>query len=679
MTDATIPRGPGASQIELAEVRVGVQGFGWPLSARALKTRFSARLNDPTARQDLAIGIADWQGDLALAPLRASGRVHAVRLPLHLLAPYLAMPLRVMNAEAGFDGSVTLAQGGQGASVGASNGLNVSANGKLLLGDVQIDALDGVESGSNGEPLLSWQALSLDPVELAIKPGAAARLAIGEAVLSELGARLIITEQGRFRLPGLSAPVASAAASGSASAPASAPASAAVANGGPSAVTPSAAASSASGTPPPAALPWDLRVGGIALHRSRIDFEDHFIRPNYSAALTELEGRLGGFDSASRAMAALELRGKAAGTALLEITGAVNPGVDPLALDIQASATDLELPPLSPYAGKYAGYAIDRGKLSVVVAYKIDADGRLQASNRLTLNQLSFGDRIESPSATTLPVRFALALLKDRNGVVDINLPISGSVSDPQFSVGGIVVELILKLIVKAITAPFALFSGGSGDELSLVEFRPGSALIADTGHAALAKVAKALADRPALKMTVTGAADPAAEHDAVQRARLEARLRTEQRREALRGSLAASAPAAAPPAGGAASEAPRLAGADRDRALLAVYRQTDIPDKPRNRIGFLIDPPPAQAESMLLKQIRVTEADLRELALQRGLAVRDALIAKGLPSARLFVAAPKLHVSGGDEEAPAAGSAASSPDPALAWTPRVELSLTMD
>ena len=107
------------------------------------------------------------------------------------------------------------------------------------------------------------------------------------------------------------------------------------------------------------------------------------------------------------------------------------------------------------------------------VAYKIDADGKLDAKNQVILNQLTFGDKVESPDATKLPVLLAVALLKDRNGVIDINLPISGSLNDPQFSVGGIVLKVIVNLLVKALTAPFALLAGGGSDDLSLVDFRP--------------------------------------------------------------------------------------------------------------------------------------------------------------------------------------------------------------
>lgn len=283
------------------------------------------------------------------------------------------------------------------------------------------------------------------------------------------------------------------------------------------------------------------------------------------------------------------------------------------------------------------------------VSYRIDSDGKLDAKNQVILNQLTFGEKIESPDATKLPVLLAVALLKDRHGVIDINLPVSGSINDPQFSVFGLVLKIIGNLLVKALTAPFALLVGGGSDDLSFVEFAPGTAVPTDGARTVLDKVAKALGERPALKMTVTGAADPASEREAVQRAALESRLLAERRRELLR-------------AGAASDTAVTMSADDRARLLRELYRNADLPGKPRNLIGLQKDVPAAEMESMLRAATVVSSESARELALQRGLAVRDALIAKGLPSERLFLAAPRLRASGEDD---------------AAWTPRVQLLLS--
>ena len=313
---------------------------------------------------------------------------------------------------------------------------------------------------------------------------------------------------------------------------------------------------------------------------------------------------------------------------------------------------DLELAPLSTYAAKYAGYAIERGKLSMDLAYRIAPDGRLDAQNQVILNQLTFGDKIDSPSATKLPVLLAVALLKDRHGVIDINLPVSGSVSDPQFSVGALVWKVLLNLIGRALTAPFSLLAGGAGEDLSQVAFVPGTAMFEPGGTASLDKVAKALTDRPALKMTVTGAADPASEREAYQRAALEARLLQEHRKALSRAGDSVEV----------VNASTRLTAEERDQALRELYRQTVGPEQARNPVGQAKALAPAELERLLLARTPSSEDTARELALQRGLAVRDALIARGLPSERLFLAAPKLRSPG---------------DGAAAWQPQVNLSLS--
>ncbi|HWI12065.1 MAG TPA: DUF748 domain-containing protein [Burkholderiaceae bacterium] len=630
--DSIVRRGVAEPvRAELSSLRVALQNLQWH-GERAVppaNVQISARVGGITRDRQRPSGVVDFKGRVGMQPLLASGQLRVERVPVQLFKPYFAelAQLTLVRAEVGYTGSVNLREW--------PAGLEASAAGDVLLGDVHIATLPGPGAPLNlatADELLSWQAFALKGLKVALKPKARPQVEIGEASLSDFYSRLVVTEQGRFNLQEVAGAPADAA-----SAPPVA------------AATPPASA-------PGGDLPIDLKIGATRLINGRVDFTDHFERPNYSAALTELNGELGGFSSGSREMATLALRGRAEGTALLEISGLVNPSVKPLALDIRAKATDLELAPLSPYAGKYAGYAIERGKLTMDVAYKIDADGKLEAKNQVVLNQLSFGDKIESKDATKLPVLLAVALLKDRNGVIDINLPVSGSINDPQFSVGGIIWKVILNLLTKALTAPFSLFAGGASDDLSLVEFRPGTAQVAPAGASAIDKVAKALSERPSLKMTVTGSADPASEREAFQAAELESRLVAEQRREGLRAGAAATAP-------GAPASAPvALSGDERARLLKQVYKDTELPNKPRNLIGFAKDIPGPEMEALLKARAPVTTEAMRALALQRGIAVRDALIAKGLPSERLFLAAPKLRVSGEDN---------------AAWTPRVQLSLS--
>jgi len=345
-------------------------------------------------------------------------------------------------------------------------------------------------------------------------------------------------------------------------------------------------------------------------------------------------------------LADLALRGRAQGTATLEVLGKVNPLVQPVALDITGKVRDLELAPLSTYSARYAGYGIERGKLSVDVAYKVLPDGQLTANNKLVLNQLKFGDKV--PDATSsLPVKLAVALLADRHGVIDIDLPVSGSLNDPQFRLMPIVFRIIGNLIAKAITAPFSLLAsafGGGGEELSVVSFDAGSAVLSDAAKAGLAKVAKALQDRPALKMTVIGTASLEVERDAYKRVQLQALVQAEKRRAASGTAAADKNPLPVTP-----HEYPVL--------LRAVYKRADFP-KPRNLIGMTKDIPVPDMEALLLANMDASESAMQALAVQRGVAVRDHLASLQLPMARLFLGAAKALA------------------PEAKWQPRAELNL---
>ncbi len=633
VSDALARRGDAPAEplrFDVSQLRLALQNLQWQTdrAVPAARVQLRAFVAAPGAAREPGAGAVEWKGQVGVQPLLANGTLRIERFPVHLFEPYFGakLQLSLLRAEAGYTGNLALAS--------SAAGLDVQAAGDVLLGDVHVSARGG------GDKLLSWQSFGLKGVKFAMKPGARPQLEIGEAALNDFYSRVVITEQGRFNLQDLGAAPAPAGA-------ASAPPVAAVGGG-------------ASATAPEAGLPLDIHIGATKLSNGKVDFSDRFVRPNYSAALTELNGSLGALRSDTRETATLEVRGRAAGTALLEIGGQINPFAKPLALDITAKATDLELAPLSPYAGKYAGYAIERGKLSMEVAYKIDADGKLDAKNQVILNQLTFGEKIDSPDATKLPVLLAVALLKDRHGVIDINLPVSGSLNDPQFSIGGIIWKVILNLLTKALTAPFALLAGAASEDLSLVEFRPGTALVSAGGSSAIDKVAKALIDKPGLKMTVTGAADPVSEREAFLSAALEARLATEARREALR----SGAPAAAAGASAAASALVPLGAEERARALRQLYKDTEIPNKPRNALGFVKDIPGPEMEALLKSRLVVSSETMRELAVQRGITVRDALIAKGLPSERLFLAAPKLRASGEGE---------------AGWTPRVQLNLSQN
>jgi hypothetical protein len=467
--------------------------------------------------------------------------------------------------------------------------------------------------------LLSWKALSVPGLEFSMAPGEPIRLKVREVSLSDFFARLIINAEGRLVLQDIVKP--------------------------PEAKTDVVAVSAAAPEPV-------IDVGPIKLINGRVAFSDRFIKPNYSASLTELSGSLSRFSSqrpeSGVQMADLELRGRAEGTASLEVTGRVNPLAKPLALDIKGRVRDLELSPLSSYAIKYAGYGIERGKLSVDVNYTVAPDGQLQASNNIILNQLVFGDAVPG-AANSLPVKLAVALLADRNGVIDINLPVSGSLNDPQFRIWPVVWKVVGNLITKALTSPFTLISGLLGsdsgpDELRTVAFEVGTTNLTAAGREGLDKLASALVEKPSLRLTVVGTASREREADAIRRQRLAGLLLSEKRRVAASAGKDVTAVAAVSP-----DETPAL--------LKEVYRRSDI-KKPRNLVGMTQDVPAADMEARLLESFAVNDDTVRELALNRSVVVREYLTTRQLPSERLYL--------GASDTAP------DQPD----WQPRAELKI---
>ena len=631
---------PAAVALDVLDLAVELRGFAID-SATPAPFEVKARVAVPSGPTGKAagngvVGSIEARGELggfdAGVPPAGRATLLAKDLPLHLLDPYLddVFDIDVQKAQASFKGDARWARAAAGTSL-------------TLRGDATIDdfratsaasdraagprALAMVREGSGGRQLLNWKSLSLRGIDLAIAPGEATRIGIAETALSDFFARIVLDESGRLNLQDVAR---TTPATGGAAAPVAvaAPPAAPLAR-----------------TPAPI-----VRMGPIAVVGGRVNYNDRFVKPNYNANLSELSGRLAAFSSEAPApgqppqLAELRLTGRVEGTATLDINGKVNPLAKPLALDLKAQVRDLELPPLSPYAIKYSGYGIERGKMSVDLAYVVEPSGELTASNKIVLHQLAFGDKVEDSTAS-LPVKLAAALLADRHGVIDLDLPVSGSINDPQFSLGGVIWHAITNLLVKAVTAPFALLaSGGGGAELSRVEFAPGTATLDASARESLDKIAAALVERPALTLTVTGESRLDRERDAWKKERLAQFVRAEKRRQAI--------------AGGAGVQADITVSEDEYPALLKeVYRRADIV-KPKNVVGLAKDLPPAEMEALLLASIVVADDAMQQLAVRRGVAVRDYLAARSIPVERLFLGAPKT--ASADAE----------------WTPRADLKI---
>lgn len=577
--------------------------------------------------QALGGGRLGAKGTLRPQPLALKSRIDIAALDLRALQPYLEPHVNVVlaSAKASLAGELNL-EGSTEEPVAAARW-----RGRAALGEVR--ALDRI----NDAEFLRFKNLQIEGSDIGWRAGAL-QADLGAVALEDFYGRLIVNADGRLNLldvrrqegeEGRSLTTPDAQASAAPRAAASAPIEPV-----PSAASAPQAAQASEGDRP------QLRWQGIRLAGGSVDFTDNFIRPNYSAKLTEIGGEVEALAWDNPQPAAVRIAGKVDGSAPLEIVGTVHPLGPRLATDITASARGVDITRLTAYSARYAGYGIEKGTLSVKVRYRIE-NGQLQAENNVYLDQLTFGERVESPDAVKLPVLLAVALLKDRNGVIDIDLPISGSLDDPQFSVGGIIVRVIVNLIVKAVTAPFALLASafGGGEELGFVEFASGSSELNEASQRRLDALAKALDGRPALKLEATGRADAALDEAALRARHLDRLMRVAKAK-----------------ASGELAESVSIEPAERARWLEVVYKATELKDKPRNAIGLAKSVPPEEMEARLLAAAPVGEAELRALADQRGDRVKSYLVGKVDPE-RVLLTASKLGgegVESSKEEGPA-------------------------
>ena len=256
--------------------------------------------------------------------------------------------------------------------------------------------------------------------------------------------------------------------------------------------------------------PLGIRIGQIAINDGSANFADFSLTPNFATAIQQLNGQIGTIDSRQAKPASVDIKGKVDRYAPVTIKGSVNP-FDPMAaLDIATSFKRVELTNLTPYSGKFAGFRIRKGRLNLDLHYVI-TKGQLKAENKVVVEQLQLGEKVDSTDAVDLPIRLAIALLKDSDGKITIELPVTGDLNNPQFSVMPIVWQTLRNLVVRAATAPFkfigGLVTGGGSEDLGNVSFGPGSSELNKDAEGALNTLAKALKERPALRLEIEGTA----------------------------------------------------------------------------------------------------------------------------------------------------------------------------
>ncbi len=361
-----------------------------------------------------------------------------------------------------------------------------------VAGDLSVDGLHTVSTALHDD-FINWQRLEVNRLTYQQTPG---RLRIARIGVQKPYARVIIEADSTVNLHR-------------------------ILGGEPPA--PTAGARPPPG-PPAKATPMDIAIDEVAVTAGELDFSDLSVQPNFAAGVKKLQGGITGLSSRPESRAKMDFHGEVDAYSPVTIAGNVNLMSPVMYTDVEMGFRNIELSIFNPYAGKFAGYDISKGKLTTTMHYTV-AGTKLEARHHVTIDQLEFGDKTASKDAVSLPVKLAVSLLKDRNGRIDLDIPVSGSLSDPQFSIGPAIRKVLGNLVAKLVTAPFALLGSlfSSGPDLQFVDFQPGSGVLDAAGLARIKTVAKALAERPQLEVDLPIATLPELDRPALAAARLAA------------------------------------------------------------------------------------------------------------------------------------------------------------
>ncbi|MFO7568607.1 MAG: DUF748 domain-containing protein [Smithellaceae bacterium] len=376
----------------------------------------------------------------------------------------------------------------------------------------------------------------------------------------------------------------------------------------------------------------DIQIGKVSFLGGTVDFADRNISPNYAATLLNLKGSVTGLSSQEITRAKVNLKGNLGYGSPIEVTGTINPLIKDLFADIRLSFKDIEMSTITPYTSRYLGYPVIKGKLRFDVSYLVD-QRTLKAENKIFFDQLTFGDKVESPDAIAAPVTLAVSLLTDRQGQINLDVPVSGSLDDPEFRIWPIVWQILVNLITKAVTSPFSLLSSltGGGEEMSFVEFDFGSTTPSQAEQDKITALSKALYDRPHLKLEIAAYVDETRDRDALKNAAFERLIKAQVQKES-----ADKGRAAVP------TQDVVIPQADYEKYLTMAYKAGKF-SKPRNAIGILKALPAPEMEKHLRDAISITSDDLESLAAGRAQSVRKGLLQEGkIDAARIFLVKPK-------------------------------------
>jgi len=600
------------AELDLKDFEVGFldRSPAEPVKVRARDINVSGRnlSTVPDSKGELSLGlrigekgVVKVSGPLTLKPQSALMKVKVDGFGLSTYQPYIPEDAGMVLA----DGYLTL--GGEVDYKESDSGPRVEFSGEAALNSIKV--LDTI----NLEDMVNWKSLYVSGVRAGNEP---LHADIDEVALTDFFAKLTITEDGRFNLRP-KAKEEAVEGEGAAEEPAE-----------------PEPEPKASKEKPKKEFKADIKR--ITLQGGSVLFTDRSLKKTFTASLTELGGHVSGLTSSETKFADMDVRAKYNEFAPIEITGRLNPLRDDLYVDLKARFLDMDLSPLTPYSNKFIGYPITKGKLSLNLEYHIE-NRKLDSKNVIFVDQLTLGDKVDSPDATSLPVKFAIALLKDRNGEIHIDLPVTGDLDAPDFSIFSLAVQVVVNLVSKAATSPFALLGAiiGGGEELGYLEFGYGVSDIDAEGRDKLDKLAEAIYQRPALKLSISGQADPERDSDALRQTRFMRALKREKLRETV-------GEAPGPGEAAKALDEVEILPDEYNTYLELAYEEADFP-KPRNIIGMLKDLPPEEMEKLMMTNIKITEDDLRVLARERSSKVKEYILSTGkVEPERVFQVEPE-------------------------------------
>ncbi len=370
-----------------------------------------------------------------------------------------------------------------------------------------------------------------------------------------------------------------------------------------------------------------IEINRLKLVDNHLFFKDMQVSPAFNTSLEDIQGQVSGLSSNKDVPADIDLSAKLDHYSPLRITGRIHPWRN-FYTDLTANLHDVELTAMSPYTIKYTGYPLSKGKLSLDLHYQIE-DGKLTAANKAFIDQITLGEFTKNETATSLPVALAIALLKNRAGEINLDIPVSGELDDPEFSVTGVIFTVIKNLLVKAATAPFALLGSLFPDnrDFLFVEFAPGGPEFVGREDEKWSAFAKAMYDHPALKLEVTGFVDPRTDGNALRKNKFDHRLKARKFKD-IAGRKGAPVQV----------DDVVIASGEYEKYLKKAYKAATF-DRPHNFLGILKALPPEEMAKLIYEHIAVSDDDLIELGMARAKAIKDYLMEAGpIEAERIFL-----------------------------------------